>query len=254
MQAIKKRVPKTKFANIPLSRIVPGTNVRAHVNGDGALAASYKELGVINPVTVRRIGPDKFELISGGRRFAAAKKAGLKAIPCIIRTADNRQRLLEQIVENVQRENLPGLDESEALHRYLALTGESRLQLANRLGKSEAYLSRVLAITKNLTAEEKQDLRALGDDQPAKETLILAAQTRDPKTRASMLSGDISSAEAAEMHRGDVKRGQRGRPKHRTWGFTLPDAKVDIRFRTATPTKALCFKVLAQVRQAASER
>jgi len=83
------------------------------------LAQSILEQGIIQPLTVRKMGYDKYQLISGERRFRAAKIAGINSVPCYIRVANDEQMLEWALIENIQREDLNPLEEADALHKLL---------------------------------------------------------------------------------------------------------------------------------------
>lgn len=112
------------------------------------LAASIKEQGVIQPITVRKTKSNKFQLISGERRFKAAGMAGLSAIPAYVRTATDQGMLEMAIVENIQRENLNPM---EVALGYQQLIDECKLTqelLSERLGKARSSIANSLRILK----------------------------------------------------------------------------------------------------------
>ncbi|HCT71308.1 MAG TPA: chromosome partitioning protein ParB, partial [Bacteroidales bacterium] len=83
------------------------------------LAASIKEQGIIQPITVRKMGYDKYQLISGERRLKASKLAGMDEIPCYIRIANDQQMLEMALVENIQRESLNALEIAISYQRLI---------------------------------------------------------------------------------------------------------------------------------------
>ena len=110
------------------------------------LALSIKELGVIQPITVRKLGYDKFQLISGERRFRASKLAGLETIPAFIRVANDQEMLEMALVENIQRKNLDAL---EIALSYQLLINECQLtqeKLSQRVGKKRSTVSNYLRL------------------------------------------------------------------------------------------------------------
>ncbi len=123
---------------------------RSHFNQEAIkeLALSIKELGVIQPITVRKMGYDKYQLISGERRFKASKLAGLKSIPAYIRVANDQEMLEMALVENIQRQNLDAL---EIALSYQLLIDECQLtqnQLSKRVGKKRSTVTNYLRLLK----------------------------------------------------------------------------------------------------------
>ena len=121
---------------------------RTHFNKEALneLALSIKELGVIQPITVRKLGYDKYQLISGERRFRASKLAGLNTIPAFIRVANDQEMLEMALVENIQRKNLDAL---EIALSYQLLIDECQLtqeKLSQRVGKKRSTVSNYLRL------------------------------------------------------------------------------------------------------------
>ena len=107
---------------------------------------SIKELGVIQPITVRKLGYDKYQLISGERRFRASKLAGLNTIPAYIRVANDQEMLEMALVENIQRKNLDAL---EIALSYQLLIDECQLtqeKLSQRVGKKRSTVTNYLRL------------------------------------------------------------------------------------------------------------
>lgn len=246
---------------VPTQDVILGPNIRRDAGPMGELTNSVRELGVLNPITVREVADHQFEAVTGGRRLQAAKEAGLASIPAVVRTTEetrriaNRlreeiqqrdlrpvtnevawesQRLLEQLTENVQRQNLAPLDEGMALARYLAMTGESQTELARRLGKPRGYVNAMLVIVRKLSSEEQEALRR-ANKQPPRQTLIAAAKIRDPELRQAALRGQMSAHEAV----GTVAREYRSRREHRPVG--RPKNFV-LRIVTAPATMTVTFR------------
>ncbi len=124
------------------------------------LAASIREHGVIQPVLVRPSGKS-FELVAGERRWRAARRAGLKSIPAIVRELDDRQNMFYALIENMQREDLNALEEAEALQEIMDGWGLTQEDAAAAVGKSRPYVANALRLlklpeeVKALVAEKK---------------------------------------------------------------------------------------------------
>jgi len=112
------------------------------------LADSIKEQGIIQPVTVRKIGNDTFQLISGERRFRASKIAGLKAIPAYVRIANDQAMLEMAIVENIQRENLNAIEIGISYKRLIDECNISQEELSVKVGKNRTTVTNYLRLLK----------------------------------------------------------------------------------------------------------
>jgi len=104
------------------------------------LAASIKEVGILQPPVVRQISEDKYELIMGERRLRASKLAGLKTIPVIIRQTSDNELLREALLENIHRSQLNPLEEGAAYQNLLNDFGYTHEELALKIGKSRRPL------------------------------------------------------------------------------------------------------------------
>lgn len=131
-----------------ISQVVPNPDQpRRHFDADalGALAASIRRHGVLQPLVVRRVG-SAFELVAGERRLRAAELAGLSEVPVVIRDAESHQRLELALIENIQRENLSPLEEAEAYRLLIEQHGLTQEMLAERVGKSRSSIANALRL------------------------------------------------------------------------------------------------------------
>lgn len=112
------------------------------------LADSIAEQGIIQPITVRRIGEDKFQLISGERRLQASKMAGLTKIPAYIRTANDEQMLELALIENIQRQDLNPIEIALAYQRLIEECGLSLESLGIKVGKDRSTVNNYLRLLK----------------------------------------------------------------------------------------------------------
>ncbi len=133
----------------PLDSLVDGPNIR-RMRGDDPrnkeLAQSVRELGVLQPVLVERVGR-RLSVVSGHRRVTAAAMAGLETIPTReIGPLTDRDRLMVQLAENLMRTDLNCVELADALSAYLKASGETQEQLAARLGRSQSWVSLKLGV------------------------------------------------------------------------------------------------------------
>jgi ParB family chromosome partitioning protein len=142
-------VPIADRGEVPLSSITPNPKQPRTIFDSDALnelAASIKEIGILQPPVVRKIGENKYELIMGERRFRAAKLAGLATIPVIIRETNDNELLREALVENIHRSNLNSLEEAAAYNQMLTDFGFTHDELASKLGKSRPVITNTLRL------------------------------------------------------------------------------------------------------------
>jgi ParB family chromosome partitioning protein len=112
------------------------------------LAESIKIHGIIQPITVRRLARDQYQLISGERRFQASKLAGLKSIPAYVRSADDQQMLEMALIENIQRENLNAIEIALSYQRLISECSLKQDELGDRVGKNRATVTNYLRLLK----------------------------------------------------------------------------------------------------------
>jgi len=137
---------------VPIGNIKPNPR-QPRINFDeetmSSLAASIKELGVLQPILVRRIGgesSDEFELIAGERRWRASRRAGLHTIPVLIQTSDDTHSLEQALVENLHRKDLNVLEEAAAYQQLIEEFGFTHDQVATRVGKSRTAVTNILRL------------------------------------------------------------------------------------------------------------
>ncbi|MFV0483336.1 MAG: ParB/RepB/Spo0J family partition protein [Bacteroidales bacterium] len=119
------------------------------------LANSINELGIIQPLTLRQLNDDEYQIIAGERRFRAAKKVGLKKVPAYIRTADNDEMLEMALVENIQREDLNAIEVSLSYQRLIDEFSLTQDELAKRVGKNRATVANFLRLLRLPPAIQK---------------------------------------------------------------------------------------------------
>jgi ParB family chromosome partitioning protein len=112
------------------------------------LAESIKVQGIIQPITVRQLSANQYQLISGERRLQASKKAGLESIPAYIRSANDQQMLEMALIENIQRENLNAIEIALSYQRLLAECDLKQEELGGRVGKNRSTVTNYLRLLK----------------------------------------------------------------------------------------------------------
>jgi ParB/RepB/Spo0J family partition protein len=170
------------------------------------LAASIREHGVLQPILVRPVGPNSYQLIAGERRWRASKIAGLLTIPALIEEIDDDTALEIAIIENLQREDISPLDEAAMYDRMVREHGYSIRKLADKLGKDKGYLENRLRL-----ADAPDEVRALVSVR--KDTLSHAYEllkVQDPKRRRR-LAEQVARGELTLIKLRDKIEGRRTR-------------------------------------------
>ncbi len=111
-----------------------------------SLAASIRELGVLQPILVRQTGPERYELIAGERRYRAARRAGLQTIPALVKTAEDVNSLEQALVENLHRQDLNAIEEAAAYQQLIEEFELSQDEVATRVGKSRSAVANTLRL------------------------------------------------------------------------------------------------------------
>jgi ParB family chromosome partitioning protein len=196
------------------------------------LAASIKEVGLLQPPVVRSIGNGKYQLIMGERRYRASKLAGLKSIPVIIRQTPDDQLLREALVENIHRSQLNPLEEGAAYQQLLNDFGYTHDELADRLGKSRPAITNTMRLLNLpisvqrrvaagvLTAGHARALLSLSDE---KEIEALANRIVAEGLTVRAVE-EIVATGSAKIKGGSIKRGKLLAPRLKEIGDQLSDA------------------------------
>lgn len=147
------------FSEIPVGQIVPNRVQPRQVFDEDAMAElvhSIREVGLLQPIVVRRAAPDSFELVMGERRWRAAQQAGLTAIPAIVRETDDTDMLRDALLENLHRSELNPLEEASAYAQLLEDFGCTHDELAQRIGRSRPQISNTLRLLRLSPAVQRR--------------------------------------------------------------------------------------------------
>lgn len=186
------------LVELPVTSLRPNPDQpREHFDEEtlASLAASIRELGVLQPVLVKQAADGGYELIAGERRLRAAKRAGLTTIPAIVRDADRKASLEQALVENLHRQDLNALEEAAAYSQLIEDLGLTHEQVATRVGKSRVSITNSLRLFQLPPSVQK--LVATGElsgshakallgtpDRSLQETLARRAVAQDMSVRA----------------------------------------------------------------------
>ncbi|HUP66313.1 MAG TPA: ParB/RepB/Spo0J family partition protein [Thermoanaerobaculia bacterium] len=224
-------------AMLPLSIIEPNPGQpRTNVGNLEDLTASIREKGVLEPILVRQIGPSRYQIISGERRFRAATAAGLDEIPAIELDASDREVVEIALIENIQRKDLTAFEEAEGFQFLQEKFGYTHEKISQVIGKSRT------TITETLQLNEIPDrIRVLCREAGIsnKSVLVQIARAGSEEEMEMLVErfgrGEIGRAEVrkATSRKPEVKKA--GRPKH--YSYDLHDKSLpftlSLKFRKA---------------------
>ena len=193
-------VPGITFAEIELSQIKPNTKQPRQVFEEEALnelTFSIKEIGLLQPIVVRQIGNNEYEIVAGERRFRAAKNAGLTKIPALVRETKDDHMLRDALLENLHRSQLNPLEEAAAYQQLLEDFGGTQEELASKLGRSRPQVTNTLRLLKLPSTVQKRVAAGVLTSGHAKALLGLANPS-DIETLANRIVAEGLSVRATE--------------------------------------------------------
>jgi len=138
-----------EFRKLPIEFMQPGQYQPRKIMTDDALeelASSIRAQGIIQPIVVREIGKNKFEIIAGERRWRASQLAELDVIPCLVRDIPDEAAIAMALIENIQREDLNAMEEAVALQRLMQEFELTHQQTADAVGKSRTTVTNLLRL------------------------------------------------------------------------------------------------------------
>jgi len=185
------------------------------------LSASIREHGVLQPILVRPLGPNTYQIVAGERRWRASRLAGLETIPALIEEIDDDTALEIAIIENLQREDLTPLDEAAMFDRMVHEHGYSIRKLADKLGKDKGYLENRLRLAD--APPEIRELVSLRKDSLSHAYELMKVE--DPKKRRR-LAAQVARGELTLIKLRDKIEGRRARPAAPTDGADMEEATV----------------------------
>ncbi|MGX5175580.1 ParB/RepB/Spo0J family partition protein [Aliikangiella sp. IMCC44653] len=142
-------IPKGELQKLPIEKLQPGQYQPRKIMTDDALeelASSIKAQGIIQPIVVRPIGNQKYEIIAGERRWRASQIAQLDEVPCLIKDIPDEAAIAMALIENIQREDLNAMEEATALQRLMQEFNLTHQQTADAVGKSRTTITNLLRL------------------------------------------------------------------------------------------------------------
>jgi ParB family transcriptional regulator, chromosome partitioning protein len=215
---------------VPVNSIAPNPK-QPRTNFDdealAGLAASIREVGILQPLVVRRAADGRYEVIAGERRLRAAKAAGLATVPVVLRDSGDDDLLRDALIENIHREDLNPIEQADAFKALLGELGLKQEELAERVGVSRSHIAntiRLLALPLDvqqlltddkITAGHARALLSLGD-KDAMSTLALRVAAEDLSVRQTeeavrrFVEGPTTKAETAAKNSPDAPASEAG--------------------------------------------
>lgn len=181
--------PKDIVQEIFVSAVQPNRyQPRKSFNMDALreLAESIKVYGILQPVIVRKLGVDSYELIAGERRLRASKIAGLEKIPAIIRNYTDTESSEISIIENIQRQDLNAIEEAQAYDRLIRDFGFTQEQIGERIGRSGSYVANILRLLK--LTPKVQEFVSIGLLTVSQARPLLAVDNENLQTKAAQMA------------------------------------------------------------------
>ena len=207
------RQPRTHFDPVALDELI----------------ASIKEIGILQPPVVRQTTPGKYELIMGERRFRAAKAAGLKTIPVIIRQTPDNELLREALIENIHRSQLNALEEAAAYSQLLTDFNCTHDELATKLGRSRPLISNTMRLLNLPISVQRKVAAGIISAGHARALLGLTDEAEIEKLAGRIVAEGLSvraTEEAVAIHSPKKKSGSPKATKGAASGETLAAAEL----------------------------
>ena len=218
---------------VPLAQIQPNPEQPRTTFDEDALAelaASIRELGVMQPLSLRKLGPDQYQIIAGERRFRAARLAGLESVPAYIRTANDAELTEMALIENIQREDLNAIEIALTFKKLIDQFHLTQERLSERIGKKRATVANFLRLLR-LPAEVQLGLRDKRVDMGhARALLTLTDPSMQLRLYNKILDEDLSVRRVEELAK--------------AWANGLTDAEAPAKKRERTPSASHDYTAL----------
>ncbi len=199
------------------------------------LAASVRAHGIVQPVVVRPLAPQRYEIIAGERRWRAAQIAGLKEVPCLVREVPDEAALALALIENIQREDLNPIEMAQGLRRLIDEFGMTHQQVADAIGQSRSAVSNLLRLLH--LAEPVQELLLAGDIEMghARALLPLPAEVQVALAEQAVAKGwSVRQVEqAVQRHLAGTEKPSRGAVQTTDEEWRQLEARLADRFGTS---------------------
>jgi ParB family chromosome partitioning protein len=242
-------LPEPIGREIPVSEIETNSEQPRSILGDlSGLKRSIEEKGIIEPIIVRKLD-GKYQIISGERRFVAARELGLERVPCVVREADDLETLEVALIENLQRKDLTPFEEADGLQQLKEKYGYTHDDIADKLGKSRSSITETLSL-----ARIPPDIRRLCTSHGvgAKSMLLQIARQDTSADMLRLTQSIVSKGISREEARATRPHLKSERPKPATFRFKGKGRQfaVTVKFKKAEASRE---EIIEALRAAISE-
>lgn len=233
------------ISEIPISQIEANPNQPRHDFDEDSLhelALSIKEIGIIQPITLRQVSPEHYQIIAGERRWRASQLVGLQTIPAYIRTIDDENVMEMALVENIQREDLNAIEIALAYEHLLEGPGMTQEKVSERVGKSRTAIANYLRLLK-LPAQIQMALQKKEIDMGhARALLSLDSPSLQIKLYKEILKNSYSVRKVEDMVRllnegDDIESGKRKITARTQLSKALDDCKKRLSAQLGTKVR-----------------
>ena len=214
-------VPGASFAEIEVDKITPNPKQPRSVFDEEAmeeLVHSVKEIGLLQPIVVRRLEGDKYELVMGERRWRATQQAGLATIPAIVRDTSDDAMLRDALLENIHRANLNPLEEAAAYQQLLEEFGATHEELARRIGRSRPQISNTIRLLNLPPAVQRRVAAGVLMAGHARALLAIADSEEQESLARRIVAEGLSvraTEELVKLAQADAEEGRKSTPPQR---------------------------------------
>jgi ParB family transcriptional regulator, chromosome partitioning protein len=240
VEELTKRSGRAVGSMIPLEFIEPNPEQpRTNMGNIEELTASIREKGVLEPILVRSVGQNRYQIISGERRFRAASEAGLDEIPAIELDVDDQETLEIALIENIQRKDLTPFEEAEGLYVLKQKFGYTHEKISTVIGKSRSTVTETLLLN-DIPDRIRAMCREAGIAN--KSVLVQIARAANEKAMEALVrrfaAGEIGRDEIRKQTAAPEAR-KAGRPKHYVFQFKDKDLpfSLNLSFKKAKVEK-----------------
>lgn len=207
--SVQPQIPAgSRIWHIPIENIQPNKEQprkRFEKDALDELAASIKEKGIIQPLLLKKIGTDKYEIIAGERRWRAAQKAELKDVPALVKDLNDQEVLELALIENIQRKDLNPIEEAEAYDLLMKRFDLTQQEMADRVGKDRATVANLLRLLQ-LTPEIRRMILTGEISQGQAKVLLSLTEKKDQVELALRVKAENLSVRALEKLVAQKKR------------------------------------------------
>ena len=214
-------VPGARFAEIPVSAITPNPKQPRQVFDEEALdelKTSIEEVGFLQPIVVRELAGDRFELVMGERRLRAAQALGKENIPAIVRETRDDAMLRDALLENIHRANLNPLEEAAAYQQLLEEFGATHEELARRIGRSRPQISNTIRLLNLPPAVQRRVAAGVLMAGHARALLAIADSEEQESLARRIVAEGLSvraTEELVKLAQADAEEGRKSTPPQR---------------------------------------